>query len=114
MERAKNQYLIYRVIDWLLRHVLRVLPVSLWTEKCALWWGYMFQPAPGVATLRSGAKIRIDHADHLQLLIYYLGTFEPHCLPFLRECAGRSGTVVDVGANIGFYTLESAVAVGCE
>jgi FkbM family methyltransferase len=112
--RRKNKYLAYRGVDWLLRHGLRVLPVSLWSEKCALWWGYRFQPAPGVATLRSGARIQIAHADHLQLLIYYLGTFEPYCLPFLRGCAGKGGTVVDVGANIGFYTLEGAVAVGSQ
>jgi FkbM family methyltransferase len=107
-----NTYPLYRAVDWFLRHILRILPVSLWTEKCALWWGYRFQPAPGVAHLRSGARIHITHADHLQLLIYYLGTFEPYCLPFLRACAGKGGTVIDVGANIGFYTLESAVAVG--
>jgi len=109
---SKNKYLPYRVVDWFLRHSLRALPVSLWTEKCALWWGYRFQPEPAVTTLRSGAKIQVTHADHLQLLIYYLGTFESYCLPFLRTCAGKGGTVVDVGANIGFYTLESAIAVG--
>jgi FkbM family methyltransferase len=113
-ERAKNQYLTYRIVDCFFRHALRALPVSLWTEKCALWWGYRFKPAPAEAMLRSGAKIQIDHVDHLQLLIYYLGTFEPYCLPFLRGCAGRGGTVVDIGANIGFYTVESAVAVGSE
>jgi FkbM family methyltransferase len=112
--RRKKDYLAYRVVNWLLRHSLRALRVSLWTEKCALWWGYRYQPAPEVATLRSGPRIQITHADHLQLLIYYLGTFEPYCLPFLRGCAEKGGTVVDVGANIGFYTLESAVAVGSQ
>ncbi|WFU18786.1 FkbM family methyltransferase [Bradyrhizobium sp. CB3481] len=46
------------------------------------------------------------------MLIYYLGTFEPYCLPFLRGCVSKGGTIVDVGANIGFYTLEAAAAVG--
>jgi len=111
---AKNQYVIYRVVDWFLRHVLRALPVSLRTEGYALWWGYRFKPAPRVVSLRSGARIHISRTDHLQLLIYYLGTFEPHCLSYLRRCVSRGGTVVDVGANIGLYTLESAVVVGNE
>src|SRR3982074_3616914 len=110
--RRKNKYRAYRGIDWPLGHGLRILPVSLLTEKCALWWGYRFQPAPGVAALRCGARIQIAQADHLQLLIHYMGTFEPYCLPYLRGCAGTGGTVLDVGANIGFHTLESAVAVG--
>ena len=108
----KNTHLAYRGVDWLLRHGLRLLPASLWAEKCALWWGYRFRPAPRVVTLRSGARIQVTHVDHLQLLIYYLGTFEPYCLPFLKGCAKKGGTVLDVGANIGFYTLESAVSVG--
>lgn len=108
----KNRLLVYRAIDWFLRSSLRVLPVAIWTERCALWWGYRFQPAAGVAKLRSGASIRITEIDHLQLLIYYLGTFEPHCLPFLRGCSRKGGVILDVGANIGFYTIESSLAVG--
>jgi FkbM family methyltransferase len=110
--RPKNANPIYRLCDALLRRVLRTLPPSEFAEGCALWWGYQFRPAPRVSKLRSGPLIQTDHTDHLQLLIYYLGTFEPHCLPYLRGCVAEGGTIVDVGANIGFYTLESAVLVG--
>lgn len=110
--RQKNEYPIYQVVDAALRHGLRVLPMWAWTERAALWWGYRFRPAPCVAKLRSGASIHVSPTDYLQLLIYYLGTFEPHCLPYLRGCANKGGTIVDVGANIGFYTLESSLAVG--
>src|SRR5665213_4188494 len=77
--RKKSTHGAYRGVDWLLRHSLRILPASLLTEKCALWWGYRFQPAGGVVSLRSGPRIQITHVDHLQILIYYLGTFEPYC-----------------------------------
>lgn len=110
--RPKNENPVYRLVDIALRHGLRMLPTWLWTERVALWWGYRFRPAPCVARLRSGASIHVSPTDYLQLLIYYLGTFEPHCLPYLRGCAGKGETVVDVGANIGFYTLESSLAVG--
>lgn len=110
--RPKHSYLSYRMIDAALRHALRALPISSWTEQIALRWGYWFRPAPRVVTLRSGARIQVEAADYLQLLVYYLGTFEPHCLRYLRSCAGEGATIVDVGANIGVYTLESSLAVG--
>lgn len=110
--RPKHDYLGYRIVDFAMQRALRLLPASPWAEKWALWWGYRFRPAPSVVSLRSGPLINITHADHLQLLLYYLGTFEPYCLPYLHACAKPGSTVLDVGANIGFYTLESAAAVG--
>jgi FkbM family methyltransferase len=110
--QLKNEIWAYQVVDTVLRRGLRVLPAWQWTGRLALWWGYRFKPAAGVVRLRSGARIGVSATDYLQLLIYYQGTFEPHCLPYLRICARKGDTVVDVGANIGFYTLESALAVG--
>jgi FkbM family methyltransferase len=112
VKRPKNANPIYKMFDAFLRRLLRVLPPSESMERLALWWGYRFQPAPRLSRLRSGPLIQTTHTDHLQLLIYYLGTFEPYCLPYLRNCISEGGTVVDVGANIGVYTLESAVSVG--
>lgn len=110
--RPKSDYLVYRAIDAALRHGLRLLPPSDFAESVALWWGYRFRPPASVAKLRSGALIHVDSVDYLQLLIYYLGTFEPHCLRYVRRCAPTGGTVVDVGANIGVYSLEGSLAVG--
>lgn len=110
--RRKSDYSAYRAVDTVLRYGLRFLPSWSWTERLALWWGYRFRPVPCVARLRSGALIHVDPTDHLQLMIYYFGTFEPHCLTYLAKCVNRGGTVVDVGANIGLYTLESSLVVG--
>ncbi|MGY3346691.1 MULTISPECIES: FkbM family methyltransferase [unclassified Bradyrhizobium] len=108
----KNQRAAYKLTDSLLRGVMRRLPPTELLEKIALWWGYRFQPGPRVSRLRSGALFQTTHTDYLQLLIYYLGTFEPHCLPYVRAIASEGDTVLDVGANIGFYTVESAAVVG--
>ena len=110
---AKNeQPLAYRVVDALLRRGLRLLPIWKWTESLALWWGYRFRPLPTVARLRSGALIQVDPTDYLQLMIYYFGAFEPHCVKYLKRCVETGGTIVDVGANIGLYTVESSLVVG--
>jgi FkbM family methyltransferase len=109
---SKHDIVPYRFLDYMLRMGLRVLPVSDWSERVALWWGFRYQPAPCVVMLRSGALIQVDPTDYLQLLIYYLGTFEPHCLSLMKSCVSKGATVIDVGANIGIYTLESSFAIG--
>src|SRR5262245_17702558 len=99
-------------MDAVLRRGLRHLPNWAWADGLALWWGYRFRPAPRVVRLRSGALMKIDAADYLQLMAYYRGTFEPHCLRYLRSCVREGATIIDVGANVGIHTLESALAVG--
>jgi FkbM family methyltransferase len=102
---------VYRTIDDALRFGLRRFPPR-YAETLALWWGYRFQPAPGVINLRSGVKLRTTHVDHLQLLLYYTGTFEDHCLQTMKRHLRPGFTVLDVGANIGLFTVEAAKAVG--
>lgn len=96
----------------MLRLALHLLPLSAWTEHVALWWGYRFQPLPRTITLRSGARIHFRAVDYIQLMLYYFGTFEPHCLECLRRHVSRGATVIDVGANIGLFSIESSIAVG--
>jgi len=110
--KEKSAAPIYQLIDAILRWVLRQVPPSRGVEKLALWWGYRYCPPPRKSRLRSGNFIWTTQVDHLQLLIYYLGTFEPYCLPYVRKVVGSGGTVLDVGANIGLYSIESAAAVG--
>jgi FkbM family methyltransferase len=110
--RRRRPKLAYRIVDAVLRRGLRMLPFQAWVESVALWWGYRFRPEPALVLLRSGAKIRTDRVDYLQLLIYYLGVFEPHAVEMLRRSVNPGATVVDVGANIGVYSIESALAVG--
>lgn len=111
-ERPKNESPTYRAIDALLRTGLRLVPPSPLAEGIALSWGYRFKPAPRIVRLRSGSRIRVASIDHLQLLIYYTGVFEPASISLLKRCVAPGDTVVDIGANIGFYTLESSNLVG--
>jgi FkbM family methyltransferase len=108
----KNANPLYQTIDIALKTVLRRLPASELTERIALWWGYRFRPALSVVRLRSGALIQTTHVDHLQLLLYYLGSFEPHCIDAMREHVKPGDTILDVGANIGLFTIEGAKAIG--
>jgi FkbM family methyltransferase len=106
--RPKNQIPAYRIANAVLRILLRSAPYSNSTEKIALWWGYRFQPKLGLVELRSGASVYLNANDHLQLLLYYLGTFEPHCLAVMIGRLERGQTLLDVGANIGLFSVEAA------
>ena len=105
-------FVIYQVINAALRFGLHLVPTCRWTEHIALWWGYKFRPAPCLVKLRSGASIYVDPTDYLQLMIYYFGNFEPHCLKYMRLCTAKGGTIIDVGANIGSFTIEGSLVVG--
>jgi FkbM family methyltransferase len=109
---SNNANPVYRLIDLMLKTVLRFFPVSALTERIALWWGYRFRPAPSIVRLRSGALMQMTHVDHLQLLLYYLGSFEPHSINAMRDHVKPGDTVLDVGANIGLFTIEGAQAIG--
>jgi FkbM family methyltransferase len=108
----KHSNPFYRAADRALRVGFRLAPPSTVFENAALWWGYRFQPPAEVIRLRSGALIRVTDTEHSQLLLRYIGTFEPHCLALLRKYVVRGSIVLDVGANIGLYTVEASRAVG--
>lgn len=111
-ERPKHLLPAYRAIDVFLRTALRLVPPGPVAEGIALWWGYKFRPTPRIVSLRSGASIQFSSIDHLQLLIYYMGVFEPASIAILKSCVDPGDTVVDIGANIGFYTIECSNHVG--
>jgi FkbM family methyltransferase len=104
--------ILYRAFDHALRVGLRLAPPSAFFENVALWWGYRFQPRAEAIKLRSGALLHVTDTEHSQLLMRYLGTFEPHCLAYLHKYAKPGSTVIDVGANIGLYTVEASRSVG--
>lgn len=112
ISQSRRDFLTYRMADAVLRCGLRRLPNWAWADSLALCWGYRFRPAPCLGRLRNGAILQLDEGDYLELMVYYRGTFEPHCLRYLRLCSRPGATIVDVGANIGVYTLESSLVVG--
>lgn len=59
----------------------------------------------------AGYPIDLDLSEYVQRRIYY-GMFEREICAFIRRHVRPGDTVVDVGANIGFITLNLARAVG--
>ncbi len=69
-------------------------------------------PAMGERRARVfGANINLDLSDHIQRWVYF-GGYEPQETTWVRKWLRPGMTVVDVGANVGYYTLLAASCVG--
>ena len=80
-----------------------------WIGSCCGWY------ASGVHTVeRRRLRWELDKRCIIQRSLYYLGTFEYEFweTEFLEAVIKPGWCVVDVGANIGYYTLLAAQQVG--
>ncbi|WP_338677572.1 FkbM family methyltransferase [Streptomyces sp. SCSIO 30461] len=59
-----------------------------------------------------GARVAVDTQDLIQRYLYLFGVWEPHMTGWLRRRLRPGDTYIDVGANIGYYTLLAAHLVG--
>jgi FkbM family methyltransferase len=59
-----------------------------------------------------GMKMKGDAKDIIQQYIYYFGVWEPHITAWVSRRLAPGDTFVDVGANIGYYSLLASRLVG--
>ncbi|MFH8785030.1 FkbM family methyltransferase [Streptomyces roseoverticillatus] len=70
------------------------------------------RPRRCMARTRFGADIAVDTQDLIQRYIYMFGAWEPPMTYWLSQRLGPGDTFVDVGANIGYFSLLAARRVG--
>src|SRR5436190_21982560 len=58
-----------------------------------------------------GASMELDLADIIQRQIY-LGCYEPDCTRWAKRALRPGGVMIDVGANVGYFTALAAARVG--
>ncbi|TFI30671.1 FkbM family methyltransferase [Streptomyces sp. 4R-3d] len=61
---------------------------------------------------RFGARFAVDTQDLIQRYLYLFGVWEPHMTRWIRSRLHPGDTFVDVGANIGYYTVFASRLVG--
>jgi len=67
---------------------------------------------PRTARLTDGGRLRVDVRDHAHRRVYLAGEYEPGLTAVVRELARPGWTVLDVGANVGYFSLVATAAGG--
>ncbi len=73
---------------------------------------FFWQSRAFQTTTEFGAVIRGRTGDFIPSAVYYFGVWEPHLTRFIQERLRAGDVFVDVGANIGYYTLLASTLVG--
>lgn len=82
----------------------------LWTalvEPYFAWHSHDF-----VARTIFGARLAGNTGELLQQYVYYFGQWEPQLTRWIRRTLAPGDGFVDVGANIGYYSLLASTLVG--
>ncbi|MFE7316660.1 FkbM family methyltransferase [Streptomyces sp. NPDC057555] len=69
-------------------------------------------PRRRVVRTRFGARMAVDTQDLIQRYIYLFGLWEPHLSHWLRRRLRPGDGFIDVGANIGYFSLLASHLVG--
>ncbi len=64
------------------------------------------------AQTQDNVKMVVDTRELVGKAIYYFGVWEPNLTEWLRKRLAPGDTFVDVGANIGYFTLLASKLVG--
>jgi FkbM family methyltransferase len=103
-----------RLSDRLLRDYIRYSPLPI--GKLQAWRLYddrfSWRSIPRTATTRFGFRIPVRLPDHIQKVIWLTGGWEPVITQFVRSTLAAGDTFIDVGANIGYYSLLASRIVG--
>jgi len=65
-----------------------------------------------ITTTRDGVRMRVRFPDKIQKYIYLFGVWEPAITRFVNSRLRPGDLFVDVGANVGYYSLLAAKRVG--
>jgi len=71
-------------------------------------------PRQRVTETRFGARFAVDTQDLIQRYIYMFGVWEPHMTAWLSRRLRPGDTFVDIGANIGVFSVLASQLVGNE
>jgi FkbM family methyltransferase len=95
---------------------VRVLPVPWQKMRVANQIGKVVvrgrEPKVVIGKTIAGFKMRLNLQDTFQRVIYFAGTYEPSATQLFTQIIRSGDTVIDGGANIGYFTLLAAKLVG--
>lgn len=112
MASAFNQHMASALIP-IARTAMRTVPGFRRTIWHRVIQGHLdWRPFPFLKKANFGAVFSGTTADVLQRYVYYFGCWEPQVEAVISNCLHPGETFIDIGANIGYFTLFGASRVG--
>ncbi len=106
---------LYALIRAAVALLLRNLPRVRGRGRMAIIVNHTFPIAPSHAKVWAPMRLRysmlVDLRSTTEFLAYYLGEYDFDCIKSLQRLFRPDWTLLDVGANIGFYAIPMASAV---
>lgn len=78
-----------------------------WVNPHLQWHPHQFE-----ARTVFGSRLAGNTEELLQQYVYYFGVWEPNLTAWIRDRLQPGDTFIDVGANIGYYSLLASTRVG--
>ena len=91
------------------RPILRA--VQIFVERRV--WLY-FSSSSKIKEIEGIGRMILSPWEYIDSRLYFFGTWEPEISRFMAEHITRGSTCIDIGANVGYYTLLMSRATGDE
>lgn len=113
---ASVQQMLLSTLHPLLRSYVRYGPANLGKPALTQKLVTLFRASPRTKIVRrvQGLKFHTETDDLLQGYLYLFGVWEPNLTDWIRRTLRPGDTFVDVGANIGYFTILASRLVGAE
>jgi len=89
---------------------IRYAPVA--AGKPWLWQTFHWRPREFTCRTRFGGRVTGSTEDLIQRHLYFFGTWEPNISNWITETLQLGDCFIDIGANIGHYSLLASSLVG--
>jgi FkbM family methyltransferase len=89
---------------------IRYSPLTM--GKSWLWDRYFWRTRTFTCRTKFGMQVTGNTQDLIQSFLYYFGTWEPNITSWVTSRLNPGDYFIDVGANIGYYSLLAARLVG--
>jgi FkbM family methyltransferase len=83
-----------------------------WVWYGLVWRYIVWRGFHWLGRTRFGAKMWTRFPDQVQTYIYFFGVWEPVITAYVKQTLSPGDTFIDVGANVGYYSLLASKLVG--
>lgn len=104
--------LVRRAIRAVVRQYCRRSPIPKGKGRLMVATRRLAAPHREVVSLPGGTRMLVDLSDHVQRIIYFLGCYEAGVTHLITRTLRPGDTFIDIGANVGYYTVIAGALVG--